>query len=52
MAKDILGVEISTRKIKLVQVSQGKPVHYSEKEVPDGCVRDGLIVTCVLLCHL
>lgn len=45
MAKDILGVEISTRKIKLVQVSQGKPVHYSEKEVPDGCVRDGLIVT-------
>jgi type IV pilus assembly protein PilM len=45
MAKDILGVEISTRKIKLVQVSQGKPVRYSEKEVPDGCVRDGLIVT-------
>ena len=45
MTKDILGVEISTRKIKLIQVSQGKPVRYSEKEVPDGCVRDGLIVT-------
>ncbi len=45
MSKDILGVEISTRKIKLVEVSKGKVVRFFDKEVPDGCVRDGLIVT-------
>lgn len=44
MSNDILGVEISTGRLKLVQVSKGKPQHYFEATVPDGCVKDGLIV--------
>lgn len=41
---DILGVEISTSRVKLVQVARGKAVQYTTVDVPDGCVRDGVIV--------
>lgn len=41
---DILGVEISTTRIKLVQVSKDNAVHYYAVDVPDDSVRDGMIV--------
>lgn len=44
MANDILGVEITTKRVKLVQVSKGRAVRFSSTVVPDDCIQDGLIV--------
>lgn len=44
MSKDILGVQISTKRLKIVQVSQGKAVKMFSAEIPDDCVQNGMVV--------
>jgi type IV pilus assembly protein PilM len=44
MSNDILGVEITTKRIKLVQVSKGRASAFFSAPVPDDCIRDSLIV--------